>query len=51
VAELRALMIEKEIGMLPVTTGDGVLLGVVSREALDPTTSEAAVPDVTRREV
>jgi CBS domain-containing protein len=34
-AELRHLMAHRGIGKLPVTTGDGRLLGVVCRDALD----------------
>lgn len=46
VAELRKLMTEKGIGKLPVTTSEGLLLGVVCRETLDLAVAEPGIADV-----
>lgn len=46
VAELRSLMADKGIGRLPVTTSEGLLLGVVCREALDLAVAEPGIADV-----
>jgi CBS domain-containing protein len=40
-ADLRHVMTHKKIGALPVTTGDGRLLGVLCREALEDLDEEA----------
>lgn len=46
VAELRKLMADKGIGALPVTTSEGLLLGVVCREDLDLAVAEPGIADV-----
>jgi CBS domain-containing protein len=44
-AELRHLMTHRGIGKLPVTTGDGRLLGVICRDALDDLADEVNTGD------
>lgn len=46
VAEMRRLMADKGIGSLPATTSEGLLLGVVCREALDLAIAEPGTADV-----
>ena len=46
VAELRRPMAEKGIGKLPVTTSEGLSLGVVCREALDLAVAEPGIAEV-----
>jgi len=46
VAELRRLMADKGIGRLPVTTSEGLLLGVICREALELAVAEPGTVDV-----
>lgn len=41
-AEMRHLMSQRGIGTLPITTGDGRLLGVVCRDALDDLDDQTA---------
>jgi len=46
VAEMHRLMTDKGIGRLPVTTSEGLLLGVVCRETLDLAVAEPGTADV-----
>ena len=48
-AELRHLMTHRGIGKLPVTTGDGRLIGVICRDALDDLDDEVDVAEPAAR--